>query len=204
MPLATGCPLLDSMLGCGVPEHRTVLVSGGPGTGKTTLGIQFLQTGLDVKDNCVFITTEQTIDELHDAFDSFAFTLDHDRLTVTSIHATPGTTLESDEVVLTLQTLEPGEELPGEQFGIPFTSRYIRDHLSEFAPVDRVVFDSVSGLRVMAADEGGFRRTILDLIRCFNDTLERQRCSSPRSQLPWSRPQTLGQPSTHSITTLMV
>lgn len=90
---------------------------------------------------------------------------------MTSIHGTPGETLESDEEELTLQTLEPGEEVPGEWVGIPFTSKYLRGHLEKFAPVDRIVLDSVSGLRPIAENHDLFRRSILDLIPLFNDEL---------------------------------
>jgi KaiC/GvpD/RAD55 family RecA-like ATPase len=39
--------MLDGMLGGGVPEERSVLITGGPGTGKSTIGMQFLQEGLE-------------------------------------------------------------------------------------------------------------------------------------------------------------
>jgi circadian clock protein KaiC len=40
MPLATGIPGLDSVLGGGLPEYSFNLITGGPGTGKTTLAQQ--------------------------------------------------------------------------------------------------------------------------------------------------------------------
>src|SRR5687768_5438436 len=40
--VSTGIPGLDEMLHGGFIAGRTYLVSGGPGTGKTTLGLQFL------------------------------------------------------------------------------------------------------------------------------------------------------------------
>lgn len=171
MPVSMGNGVLDDMLEGGLPERRTVMVAGGPGTGKTTLGLQYLQAGLDAGDDCLFVSTEQTVDELRDSFESFTFALGHERLTVTSIHGAPGETLESEDGELTLQTLEPGAEVPGEWVGIPFTSEYLRRHLSRFAPVDRIVLDSVSGLRPLAEDYDVFRRSVLDLIRLFNDDL---------------------------------
>jgi KaiC/GvpD/RAD55 family RecA-like ATPase len=45
--LTTGIPGVDTLLeGKGIPAGHTVLVSGGPGSGKTTFGIQYLHSGV--------------------------------------------------------------------------------------------------------------------------------------------------------------
>jgi len=169
MSVPTGSETLDSILDGGLPEDRTVLVTGGPGTGKSTLAMQFLAEGLDRGDDCLFISTEQTFDELDDAFEAFAFDLRHDDLTVTSVHATPGQTVEGgDERELTLETLDGGKMLGGD-YSAPFESEYITQYLERFAPADRVVLDSVSGLSVIGDDQDVFRRTLLDFIRLLND-----------------------------------
>ena len=46
----TGVPGLDEMLHGGFLEGSAVLVQGAPGTGKTTLGLQFLHTGIVKED----------------------------------------------------------------------------------------------------------------------------------------------------------
>ncbi|WP_152040717.1 RAD55 family ATPase [Salinigranum salinum] len=165
--LAIGDPVLDEMLGGGVPSNRAVLVTGGPGTGKSTLAMQFLQTGLAAGEDCLYVSTEQTIDELRDSFSSFSFDVDHEHLTFVSIHATLGQTVEGDEE-LTLQSLDDDEVL-GPGFEAPFTGKYIRQYLERHVPCDRVVFDSASGLSVVSDDEERYRRTVLDLIRFFTD-----------------------------------
>ena len=162
--------MLDGMLGGGVPEERSVLITGGPGTGKSTISMQFLQEGLEDGDDCLFVSTEQTIEELRDSFEPYEFELDHENLSVTSIHAEPGQTLESDEEELVLQTL--GDEKGFvEGFDAPFTSEYIVEYLREYAPCDRVVLDSASGLRVVSENARVFRRTALDMIRLFTDEM---------------------------------
>ncbi|WP_324758876.1 ATPase domain-containing protein [Haloarcula sp. GH36] len=169
MPVPTGTETLDEILDGGLPENRTVLVTGGPGTGKSTLAMQFLQEGLDRGEDCLYISTEQTFDELVDTFDSYPFELDHENLTITSLHATPGQTVEGgDDRELTLQTLEGGKMLGGD-YSAPFESKYITQYLTRFAPADRVVLDSVSGLSAIGEDPDVFRRTLLDFIRLLND-----------------------------------
>jgi circadian clock protein KaiC len=168
--VSSGVEMLDKMLGGGIPEERSVLVTGGPGTGKSTLGMGFLQEGLENGDECLFVSTEQTVEELRDSFGSFDFELDHDSLSVASVHAKPGRTLESDEDELVLRAL--GDEAGFvEGFDAPFTSEYIAEYLRGFEPCDRVVLDSASGLRVMSESAEVFRRSTLDLIRLFTDEM---------------------------------
>ena len=168
--VSSGVDMLDGMLGGGVPEERSVLITGGPGTGKSTISMQFLQEGLEDGDDCLFVSTEQTIEELRDSFEPYEFELDHENLSVTSIHAEPGQTLESDEEELVLQTLGDEEGFV-EGFDAPFTSEYIVEYLREYAPCDRVVLDSASGLRVVSENARVFRRTALDMIRLFTDEM---------------------------------
>lgn len=167
MSVSLGNQTLDAMVGGGLPPRRPLLVIGGPGTGKSTLGMQFLQTGLENGDTCLLISTEQTEAELRDSFEPFAFDLDHDNLILTTLHPAAGETIDSEDAELTIKTLEGGEVLDT-GFGIPFERRYLREVLEQYAPTDRVVLDSTSGLAAIG-DEATFRRAILDLVRLFSD-----------------------------------
>lgn len=172
---STGDETLDRMLDGGYPDARATLLTGGPGTGKSTLSMQFLQAGLDAGEDCLFVSTEQTAGELRDSFADFDFELDHERLDVTSVHAAPGRTFEADEDVLTLQQLQDTDDQPfggfDDGFGTPFTADYIEEYLSQFGPQDRIVFDSVSGLSAVSETPEAFRRSVLDLIRFLTDEL---------------------------------
>ena len=57
--LTTGIPGLDSMLGGGLVESSAVLVSGAPGVGKTTLGLQYLVAGADLGQSGLLVTFEE-------------------------------------------------------------------------------------------------------------------------------------------------
>jgi KaiC/GvpD/RAD55 family RecA-like ATPase len=78
-----------------------VLLTGGPGTGKSTLAMQFLVTGLGVGESALFVSTEQRFAELHDSFAGYEYDLDHPRLSFATVHAATGETVEgSNELVL--------------------------------------------------------------------------------------------------------
>jgi len=171
MGLTTGCERLDALLGGGVPDKRSLLVSGPPGTGKTTLGMQFLQAGLDAGEECLFVSTEQTVDELRDTFEPYPFDLSDDDLTVITVHCEPGDTMERDDD-LVVRTLEGGDRAVTEWFDLPFTRENVVHYLSGYGPRDRILLDSLSGLRPIAADEVSFWRSTYDLIRLFSDTFD--------------------------------
>lgn len=166
-PASTGVDVLNEMLGGGLPRNRATLVMGGPGTGKSTLGMQFLQAGLAAGEDCLYVSTEQTIEELHDAFGGLDFDLNHENLSYATIHASRGETIEDNDTY-TLQTQEDNNWF-NQGFDAPFTGSYIEDHLRRYSPCDRVVFDSTSGLAVITEEIEPYRRLVFDLIRFFTD-----------------------------------
>lgn len=190
MATPTGVPVLDDMINGGLPDHRSTLIIGGPGSGKSTLAMQFLQEGLDRDEDCLFISTEQTPAELRESFAPYDFDIDHDQLRIETIHATVGSTIEheGDQLVIDsltghqpaesdpdadTQTAGPGNSLT--EFGPysrEFSSRDLQEVIAGFGPCDRVVFDSISGLEVMAENTRVFRRSVLDFIRLFTDQFE--------------------------------
>ncbi|MFC4447647.1 RAD55 family ATPase [Halorussus aquaticus] len=168
MSVSTGSDVLDRILDGGFPENRSILISGGPGVGKSTLGMQFLQAGLADGDRCLYVSTEQTAEELRSSFEGFDFELDHPNLTIVHVHARTGRTIEEGEQNLTMQTTD-GDEVLGEGYSAPFEMQYVEEYLSRFAPCDRVVFDSTASLAGIRDDSHFFQRAILDLVRLFTD-----------------------------------
>lgn len=164
--VSTGLPTLDDILCGGLPVQRTFLLTGTPGTGKSTLAMQFLQTGLERGERCLFVSTEQTEAEIRDGFAPFSFDLDHEELAITSLQALPERT-ETGDRRLRMQTL--GEGGPLSDARVAFTVDNLVEYLKAGGPADRVVVDSVSGLDILADDERLFRRSVLRLIRLFTD-----------------------------------
>lgn len=55
---------MDRLLGGGIPEKETVLVKGEPGAGKTNLGLEFLYRGAENGENGLFISFQDTEDDI--------------------------------------------------------------------------------------------------------------------------------------------
>ncbi len=55
----TGIPGFDEIVGGGIPKRNVVLLSGGPGTGKSIFGMQYLWNGLQMGEPGVYVALEE-------------------------------------------------------------------------------------------------------------------------------------------------
>ena len=62
--IKSGIPGLDKLIDGGLVKGSSVLISGGTGTGKTVFCLQCLWEGLRNGESCVYITLEETAEEL--------------------------------------------------------------------------------------------------------------------------------------------
>lgn len=62
--LKFGIKFLDDALNGGIPERNVVLISGGAGTGKSTLCLHFVLEGIRKDEKSIYISTEQTREEM--------------------------------------------------------------------------------------------------------------------------------------------
>src|SRR6478672_11801994 len=62
--VSTGVLGLDEVLHGGLLPGRTYLVRGGPGTGKTMLGLHFLTSGAARDERAMFITVEESTEQI--------------------------------------------------------------------------------------------------------------------------------------------
>jgi len=64
--IPSGIEGLDQLIEGGFPKKSAILVSGNAGTGKTIFLSQYLWKGLQLGDNCLFVTLEETPEEIKD------------------------------------------------------------------------------------------------------------------------------------------
>jgi KaiC domain protein len=141
--LDIGIEGLDNMVQGGIPERHLVVIIGGPGTGKTTFGLQYLQHGLELDDTDrgVFITLEQTYDDIMSTANERGWEFDR--------HEDDG-----NLAVVDLDPIEMANSLDNIRGELP--------ELIEDFGADRVVLDSVSLLEMMYEDVSRRRTEVFD------------------------------------------
>ncbi|MBN2488183.1 MAG: AAA family ATPase [Methanosarcinaceae archaeon] len=71
--VCTGVPGLDESLEGGIPKGFAVIVTGPPGTGKTTFCMQFLMEGVRNNEKCIFFSFEEPMEQLVQYFMQFGW-----------------------------------------------------------------------------------------------------------------------------------
>jgi circadian clock protein KaiC len=152
---STGSKGLDDILGGGFDANRLYLVEGRPGTGKTTLALQFLMEGARRGETVLYVSLSETEQELRIVAQRHGWSLDG--VTVFEL-VPPETTLDPQRE---LTVLHPAEMELSE------TTQLVIDRISELNP-SRVVFDSLSEVRLLAQSPLRYRRQILALKHFFS------------------------------------
>jgi circadian clock protein KaiC len=151
----TGVDGLDDILAGGLTRGRVFLLEGSPGTGKTTVALQFLMEGVARGERCLYVTLSETEDELRDSATSHGW----DLAGLEIYELVPPENLldeEQQQSLLYSSDLELGE-----------TTRRIFDAFERLKP-DRVVLDSLSEIRLLAQSSLRYRRQILALKHFFS------------------------------------
>jgi len=153
---ATGVTGLDDILGGGFPRDRIYLIQGDPGVGKTTLGLNFLMNGRDTGDRCLYIALSESRPEIDAVVESHGWSLDGiEIIELSAMEQSSG--LESENTLFQSSEVELHE-----------TTRRVLSEIERLKP-DRVVFDSLSELRLLAQGALRYRRQILALKQYFVD-----------------------------------
>ena len=151
---ATGIAGLDDVLSGGFRPNRLYLIEGVPGSGKTTLSLQFLQEGVRLGEAVLYITLSETREELEEVAASHGWSLD-------------GITIR--ELIPSESALHPEEQYtmfhPAD-VELSETTKTILADVERIRPA-RVVFDSLSELRLLAGNPLRYRRQILALKQFF-------------------------------------
>jgi circadian clock protein KaiC len=152
--VSTGIDGLDYILKGGLPQNRLYLVEGNPGTGKTTMGLQFLLEGERKGEKGLYITLSESKEELVAVGHSHGWNLES--LTIHDLTVS-GESLTDDS---RYTVFHPSEVELDE------TTRAVLDEVERSKP-KRVVFDSLSEMRMLAHNALRFRRQILALKQYF-------------------------------------
>ncbi len=153
-PVPTGVEGLDWILRGGLPPGRACLLFGENGTGKTTLGLQYLLEGVRRGERCLYITLLQTRDEVEDVARSHGWSLDG--LDIVEIPEEVAT--NSEQSVFSPAEVEVHE-----------ITEIIERAMERVRP-DRLVLDSVTELAVLVDSMDQLRRQILQLKRRILDS----------------------------------
>jgi circadian clock protein KaiC len=148
---STGVAGLDDILGGGLPTNHLYLVDGEPGSGKTTLALQFLLEGRAQGEKGLYVTLSESKAEL----DGVAASHGWDLSGIEIFELSTDTAMEED------YTLFHPAEVELQQ-----TMESVLEAVREHDP-KRVVFDSLSEMRLLARDPLRFRRQILLLKQFF-------------------------------------
>src|SRR5215469_16520516 len=151
---ASGIEGLDDILNGGLPRDCFYLIQGDPGSGKTTLALQFLLEGVRSGESVFYVTLSETRDELLKVTHSHGW----------SLESIPLLELSSIE-----QLLRPESQItvfrPSE-IELNKISKLLIDEVGEKRPA-RIVFDSLSEFRLVAETALRYRRELLNLKRHF-------------------------------------
>ncbi|MGI8654099.1 MAG: ATPase domain-containing protein [Pyrinomonadaceae bacterium] len=152
--LATGIEGLDDILQGGFPANRVYLVEGEPGAGKTTLALQFLMEGVRLGEAGLYVSLSETKEELEASARSHGWSLDG---------------IDIHELVPAEETLKPEAQYtifhPSE-IELSETTSAVLEEVERINP-KRVVFDSLSEIRLLAHDALRYRRQVLALKQYF-------------------------------------
>ncbi|PWU02233.1 MAG: circadian clock protein KaiC [Terriglobia bacterium] len=150
----TGVSGLDEILPGGLPANRLYLVEGMPGTGKTTLALQFLQEGHRLGERGLYVTLSETKEELRGVAESHGWSLDG---------------IDLYELEASQARLKPEQEYTvfhPEEVELTETAQQVYAEVERIKPA-RVVFDSLSELRLLSREPLRYRRQILSLKQFF-------------------------------------
>jgi circadian clock protein KaiC len=153
---ATGISGLDTILNGGLPSNWIYLVEGAPGTGKTTLGLEFLLEGVRAGERVLYITLSHTKRELNEIARSHGWSLEGVQVHEFSA-GEAASYLASEQTVFHTADVELKEMTDD-----------ILAAIDRVKP-ERLVLDPIDQLRLLTDNPLGYRKQLLTLQQALAD-----------------------------------
>src|SRR3954453_4217325 len=150
----TGISGLDDILGGGLPARRLYLLQGQPGSGKTTLALQFLLTGARAGEKVLYISLSETREEVEEVARSHGWSLDGVEI------------VELSAIEKQLELSEQNTLFHASEIELMETTKLLLEAVDKVRPT-RCAFDSLSELRLLSQDALRYRRQILSFKQYF-------------------------------------
>ncbi len=160
----TGIPGLDSIVSGGLKQGRSIVVSGSPGSGKTTFGLQFLHVGAkDFDEPGVFITLAQNIEDIKNDCKSYGWDFDNliSKDKILMIDARPFKL--NDKSIGKDDSLYRGEQIPFEHL-----TKLILSSIKRIE-AKRIVIDSITVLEMQYSDNFYIRQGLQGLVQALEN-----------------------------------
>ncbi len=146
--ISTGVPGLDEVVGGGLPKNYVYLIQGDPGSGKTTMAMQFLLEGARQGEKTLYLTLSESVQELGEVARSHGWDLSDIELFEPPLAKNP--LLPDDQNTL----FHPSE------IELAETMKLLLNKIEEVKP-QRIVLDSLSEIRLLAQTPLRYRRQVL-------------------------------------------
>ena len=152
--VATGIAGLDDILGGGLPPRRLYLIQGAPGSGKTTLALQFLLNGAARGEKVLYISLSETREEVEEVAQSHGWALENVEI------------VELSAIDQHLSAQAQNTLFHASEIELTETTKLLLDAVDRVKP-RRVAFDSLSELRLLSQTPLRYRRQILAFKQFF-------------------------------------
>jgi len=148
----TGIAGFDDLLHGGLPGNRLYLLQGDPGVGKTTLSLQFLLEGVRRNEKGLYITFSESRAEIEGVARSHGWSLDQLEI------------FEFEAMQHALAVEQAGTVFHPSETELSAVTKKLWDVIERTKP-RRMVFDSLSDLRLLAGDPLHYRRQLMEIKR---------------------------------------
>ena len=163
----SGISGLDEILGGGYPRGRVILITGGPGSGKTLMSMQFLIDGLERFDERgVFVSLEESKYHLVSEMMNYGWDLEKyekkSQLAIVDASPLRQLTKETDSKFPNAEQ-DSDVHIRGPEFSIQALSTVIRSYV-RVTRATRIVVDPLTSLSLQFPDPNQRRLAIIDML----------------------------------------